>query len=185
MVDQSLISSVKKRDQSAFKKMYEFCIRYVYTIVKRYISNESDHQDVIQEIFARVFLSIDTYDSAKGDFKFWLRRIVVNQCLQHYRKNKKEALTVSMDSLTESDQRLDEQLTEMTKEDVEKYLFQMPGGYRQIFMMVVIDEYTHQEVADELGISPETSRSQLSRAKNWLHKQILIYSKEKMVENGL
>ncbi|MEO1438479.1 MAG: RNA polymerase sigma factor, partial [Bacteroidota bacterium] len=86
MVDQTLINAVKNRNQDAFKQMYEACIRYVYTIVKRYVSNESDHNDVIQENFVRVFLRIDTFNEKKGLFKFWLRRLTINQCIQHYRK---------------------------------------------------------------------------------------------------
>ena len=53
MVDQALIEKVKNSDQNAFKMMYDDCIRYVYSIVKRYVSNHSDHQDIIQEIFPR------------------------------------------------------------------------------------------------------------------------------------
>ena len=62
MIGTALINSVKKREHDAFKRMYNCCIRYVYAIVRRYVSNESDHQDVIQEIFAKVFISIHTYD---------------------------------------------------------------------------------------------------------------------------
>ena len=79
MVDRSVIDLVKKRKNAAFKVLYQSCIRYVYSIVKRYITNESDYPDVIQEVFARVFLSIQNFDESKGEFKFWLRRLVINQ----------------------------------------------------------------------------------------------------------
>ncbi len=173
MVDSSIISLVKKRNNAAFKQLYQTCIRYVFSIVRRYITNSSDHQDVIQEIFARVFLSINTFDQSKGDFKFWLRRLVINQCLQHYRQRKSPILFVPLDTINEADNSVEEQLTKLTKAEIEVHLQKMPIGYRQVFMLVVIDDFSHKEVGALLDITEETSRSQLSRAKKWLQKNIL------------
>ncbi|MDP5171653.1 MAG: RNA polymerase sigma factor [Bacteroidia bacterium] len=170
VVDQALIKSVKERNQAAFKKLYESCIRYVYSIVKRYVSKEDDHQDVIQEIFARIFLSIDSFDDKKGEFKFWLRRLTINQCIRHYHK---QAASMDIDSLESAagvQSTLDEKISNLSKDDILRFLSGMPEGYRQIFMMVVMDDYTHQEVSDMLNISPETSRSQLHRAKKWIRE---------------
>ena len=163
MVDPSVIDSVKKRNHDAFKKMYECCIRYVYAIVKRYVPNESDHQDVIQEIFARVYVSIDSFDENKGEFKFWLRRLTINQCIQHYHKQKASIKIIPLDSAVKM--RSNEKINTLSKDEIMLYLKKMPEGYKQIFMMVVIDEYSHQDVSTMLKISPETSRSQLHRAK--------------------
>jgi RNA polymerase sigma-70 factor (ECF subfamily) len=173
LVDSSVIALVKQRKNAAFKVLYQSCINYVWSIVRRYVSNESEHADVIQEIFARVFLSIHTFDEGKGEFKFWLRRLVINQCLQHHRKEQFEGKIVPLEkakAIEVSDTFL---FNELTKEDIENYLTEMPLGYRQVFMLVVIDEYSHKEVGDLLGISAETSRSQLSRAKSWLRKKTL------------
>ena len=184
VVDTALIHSVKKRKQGAFKRMYNCCIPYVYSIVKRYVSNESDHPDVIQEIFARVFLSIKTFDQSKGDFKFWLRRLVINQCMQHYRQGKSPTRVVPINAMNEMEEGLDDRMTELTKAEIEQFLTLMPEGYRQVFMLVVLDEYSHKEVGDLLGISKETSRSQFSRAKNWIRKN-LSNRKLKALANGL
>lgn len=173
MVDPSIIKSVKKRNHDAFKKMYESCIRYVYAIVKRYVSNESDHQDVIQEIFARVFLSIDSFDERKGEFKFWLRRLTINQCIQHYRKQTTSAKIVPLDSAASIWSDASDRKTSLSKDEIMLYLNRMPEGYKQIFMLVIIDEYSHKEVSELLNISPETSRSQLHRAKKWLKENLL------------
>lgn len=164
--------------------MYNCCIRYVYAIVKRYVSNESDYQDVIQEIFARVFLGIDSYNANKGEFKFWLRRLAINQCLQHYRQGKSPNLVVSIDAIAEMEDGVAEQLSNLTKAEIAHFLSRMPEGYRQVFMLVVIDEYSHKEVGQLLGISPEASRSRLSRAKRWIRKN-LSNNKLKVLVNGL
>lgn len=172
MIDQALIRSVKERDEVAFRKLYESCIRYVFSIVKRYVTNESDHQDVIQEIFARVYLSIATYDESKGDFKYWLRRLTINKCIQHYRKEVKHGKMIPIDSVAEAASGAWEKMSMLSREEILVYLKKMPEGYKQVFMLVIIDEYSHREVSEILSISPETSRSQLHRAKKWLHDSL-------------
>lgn len=172
MVDPPIINSVKERDESAFQKLYEACIRYVFAIVRRYVTNESDHQDVIQEIFARLYLSIGTFDAAKGEFKFWLRRLTINQCIQHYRKRSRSGKILPIDTVAEIDSGAKEQMSSLSRAELLDYLGKMPEGYRQVFMLVIIDEFSHQETGQILGITPETSRSQLHRAKKWLQKNL-------------
>lgn len=172
MVDQDIITSVKQRNPHAFKKMYECCIRYVYVVVKRYVTNESYHQDIIQEIFARVYLSIDSFDENKGEFRSWLRRVTINLCIQHYRKYTESINIVPLDAAVEQHSILQEKATKLSEDEIMLYLKRMPEGYKQIFMLVVIDEYSHQDVSEILKISPETSRSQLHRAKKWLRENL-------------
>ena len=183
MIDSYIIKQVKQGKNAAFKVVYQQCIGYVYAIVRRYVTNESEHKDVIQEIFARVFLSIKNFDSSKGDFKFWLRKIAVNQCLQHYRQGKSPRLVVPIENAGSLESKEEHFLHQLSKAEIEHYLGQMPAGYKQVFMLVIIDEYSHKEVGALLGISPEASRSQLSRAKSWLRKRI-IQNKQKKINIG-
>lgn len=184
MVDSAIIELVKKREKGAFKAMYQSCIGYVYSIVRRYVSNESDHPDVIQEIFARAFLSIHTFDQSVGEFKSWLRRLVINQCLQHYRQKKSPSLVVPLEVAKENGSDDHFPLHELSREEIETYLDRMPETYRQVFMLHVIDEYSHKEVSEFLGISIENSRAQLSRAKSWLRKKLFENGSQKLLANG-
>jgi RNA polymerase sigma factor (sigma-70 family) len=170
VVDSTLIHAVKQRDQRAFGLLYESCIRYVYSIVRRYVANDSDHQDVIQEIFARLFLSIDSFDENKGEFKFWLRRLTINQCIKHYHRHKDSAQVDSLETATNLPSDTREKAATLSEDDILLFLAGMPEGYKQVFMLVVIDEYSHLEVGNALNISPETSRSQLHRAKKWIRE---------------
>ena len=174
---------MQNKERDAFKDLYEKCIGYVYTITKRYITNESEIPDVIQEIFARVFLSIQTFDPSKGEFKPWLRKLVINQCFQHYRQGRSPRLHIALDNAPEIEES-DLGLNELTKEEIEKLLHEMPEGYRQVFILIIIDEYNHKEVGKLLGITTEASRSQLSRAKKWLRKKNLTNT-TKTIANGL
>ena len=184
MIDSSLIASVRKGSPGAFKQLYQSCVGYVYSITRRYVANPSDHPDVIQEIFARVFLSVQTFDAAKGDFKVWLRRLTINQCMQHYRQGKSPKLYVSLEVVTNQNSEDEEQFSQMTEAEIMAYLQKMPEGYRQIFMLVIMDGYSHKEVAELVGISAETSRSQLSRAIRWLKNNLHLSDKQRILANG-
>jgi RNA polymerase sigma-70 factor (ECF subfamily) len=175
-MDENLIKEIKAKNTQAFKSMYETYIRYVYSIVTRYVRNESDYQDLIQEIFALVFLKIDTFDSTKGDFKFWLRKLSINLCIKHYHKNQQRIQIESLDTEPLRDIPSNEIPMGLSRTELMKFLNAMPSGYREVFMLIVIDEYSHKEVSEILQISPETSRSQLHRAKQWLKENISTHT---------
>lgn len=184
MIEPNVIKAAVRRDKGAFKIIYESCAPYAFAIIRRYISNTNDHKDILQEVFARLFLSLNTFDTSK-DFKPWFRRIVINQCMQHLRKNRKRSVVIPLTPATEEpNENLEAQLTKLSKSDIERLLAQMPDGYRQVFMLIAIDEYTHKEVAKMVKISPETSRSQYLRARKWLKKH-LISNHRKTLANGL
>lgn len=184
MIEPNVIKAAVRRDKGAFKIIYESCAPYAFSIIRRYISNTNDHKDILQEVFARLFLSLNTFDTSK-DFKPWFRRIVINQCMQHLRKTKKDAAVVPLNNTNEEpNENLEAQLTKLSKSDIERLLTQMPDGYRQVFMLIAIDEYTHKEVGKLLEISPQTSRSQYLRAKKWLKKH-LLGNNYKTLANGL
>ena len=125
----------------------------------------------MQEAFANVFSKIEQYDAAKGPFKFWLRRIVVNCCLKHLQK-RKSFLTVEGKV---ADDPVDSSYLEslqLSRQEIQRLLDEMPDRYRLVFMLYVMDEYSHKEISIKLKITPETSRSQLTRAKQWLRKHL-------------
>jgi RNA polymerase sigma-70 factor (ECF subfamily) len=171
-VDEHLIEEIKAKNTEAFKRMYNAYIRYVYSIVIRYVRNSSDHQDLIQEIFALVFLKIESFNSNKGDFKIWLRKICINQCINYYHKNKQRIQIESLDTEPPTNIPDEDLQFELSRTELLAFLNAMPAGYREVFMLIVIDEYSHKEVGEILKISPETSRSQLHRAKQWLKENI-------------
>lgn len=150
--------------------MYEACLPYVFTIVKDYTENQDTRKDLLQEIFAKLFLNIQSYDPARGEFKFWLRKIAVNQCLMFIRDKKKQFEFEDLDTTSAAQHGLQEDmnLSHLDPDLTQKILQQMPNGYKQVFSLVVFEGFSHLEVGQELGISAETSRSQYLRAKQWL-----------------
>lgn len=157
----------------ARQAIYQNFLGYMLTVVRRYGIAESDEADVIQDIFVEAFVSLSNYDSQKGEFTPWLRQLAVNQILKRKRKSKKMSI-VELKTSSHEDQ------VDIVYEDFETgYILdeiqKLPSGYQTVFNMYEIDGYSHKEIGKALDISPQTSKSQLSRAKGILKKKLSRY----------
>lgn len=174
MIEKSIIKKCLKGDQSAFKKAYNTTLPYVLSIVRRYIYDESMRPDIVQETYIQLFNNLENYNSNKGPFKPYLRMITVNCCLTSLRKKSKSPLIQTLTTVEEnsfSSNNTEEKILELSKEEILAFLSDMPQGYKIVFLLYGIDGFSHKEIAEKLNISPETSRSQYSRAKKWLMKK--------------
>ncbi len=183
MVNKDTISKCKEKNEKAFKEMYEACLPYIFTIVKNYIDIPDFRKDLIQEIFAKVFLNISSFDNKKGEFKPWIRKIAVNQCLMFIRDKMKTHEFEDIENVTDINllrEKMD--LSYLDPDTSQQVLSKMPIGYQNVFSLVVIHGYSHQEVGHKLGISAETSRSQLARSKNWLRQY--FHNNKTLMKNG-
>ena len=180
LVEQEIINLCKENKEIGHKAVYERSVKYVFAIVSRYVALEHARKDIVQEVYANTFSNIAQYDSNKGTFKSWIRKIAVNQSLMFLRKkNSFQSLTPITDNIIEVNS-VEQDLSEFERENVLKVLSKMPIGYKTVFMMNVIDGYTHEDISEKLSISKETSRSQLSRAKKWLQNRLVKKNKIKL-----
>jgi len=143
----------------------------------RYTRNSFDAEDVLQEGFIKIFKNINMYSQDKS-FEGWIRRIMINTAITHYRKHLKHAYH---DDVTEShDLSADlgpDQNCEFSKEELMEAINKLPAGYKMVFNMYVVEGYKHKEIADALRIDINTSKSQLSRAKKYLQRELAEMSK--------
>lgn len=135
----------------------------MYAVCLRYAGNEDEAEDILQEGFIKIFKKLDSFRS-EGSFEGWIRRIFVNTAIEHFRRKK------YMQSVSEKEENTIEGndvsvLDKMAAKDIMALIKQLSPGYRTVFNMYVVEGYTHKEIADMLGISEGTSKSQLSRAK--------------------
>lgn len=175
---QDSISACQAGDRAAFRLVYERYLNYVYSICLRYDIVEEDRKDIVQEIFAEVFVSLKKYDPKKGDFRFWLRSIAVRSIFAYWQKRKRNAFqTIDLDSIEREPQTEEFDTIGFDKEQLAGKIEQLPTGYRTVLNLFVIDGYSHKEIASLLNIKESTSRSQLARAIGQL-KQILKKQKQ-------
>ena len=140
--------------------------------------NETDAHDLLQEGFITAFGKIHQLKEAEM-FGGWLKRIVINQCIAHSKRKNifGRWLVVETDQPDESHE---DRWKTISMVELHHAIKQLPEGCRQIFVLYAIEDYTHQQIADELGLSAGTSKSQYNRAKRLL-KNILL---KKMASNG-
>jgi len=176
VVDKLIIQSCRTGDRNGYRMLYNSCAPYIYAIVKNYFSNEDDRKDALQEIFAQIYLSIDRYNEDMGSFKSWISRIAVNQSITILRKSNKIIISTSLELVDDIETDTINHLEKFSEKDLQDMLSSMPDGYKTIFLLSVIEEYSHKEIGDLLGITAETSRSQLFRAIKWIKKNIFVQS---------
>ena len=136
----------------------------------RYAKNRDDAKDILQDAFVRVFLNLKSFKS-EGSFEGWIRRIMVNTAIKHYRKNLKHVNNVDIE--TAYDVGFDNDIIgKMGVDELMEKVQTMPDGYRTIFNLYIVEGYQHNEIGELLGISEGTSKSQLARSRQYLIKLI-------------
>ncbi|MCB0687388.1 MAG: sigma-70 family RNA polymerase sigma factor [Saprospiraceae bacterium] len=166
MTEQELIKGCRTKNRTAQKLLYEQYAPLLLGICRRYVKQLEDAEDVLLESFYKIFSNIDQYEG-KGSFEGWMKRISVNESLMFLRRKHNFNLSIdnSHTEIASNETSIEEQLFE---QDILEVLDTLPTGYRTIFNLYVIDGLKHREIADELGISINTSKSQLIQAKRRL-----------------
>jgi RNA polymerase sigma factor (sigma-70 family) len=166
-----LISGCKKGDRLAQKQLFDSLASKMLPLCRRYMGDDQSAQDVLQDGFITLFTKLDAYEGT-GSFEGWARRIFVNTALMQLRKQ---------GTLIESEgiEKAETVGTEDSKiahnldyEHLIKLIGDLPPGFRTVFNLYVIEGFSHKEIAQALGISENTSRSQLQRARMLLQKKL-------------
>jgi RNA polymerase sigma factor (sigma-70 family) len=179
--ENELIEGCRRKDRAAQKSIYDQMAGKMLALCFRYIKDKMEAEDILVTSFLKVFDRIDQFKN-EGSFEGWVRRIVVNESLTYLRKNK--AMYIETD-LEVADREPDLNIadTHLEADDLLKLVSELPAGYRIVFNMYAIDGYSHKEIATQLGISENTSKSQLSRARS--HLQARLLEMEKFVQPKL
>ena len=171
---EQIISQCKKKDRKAQNTLFNSYAPVLKSICLRYMRNEADAEDALIKGFFKVFKKLDSY-SGSGSFEGWMKRIVINECLMLIRKNHNLNMVVSIDDAPSIGNLKVDFVDNLTYEEVIGLLDELPVGYRTIFNLYIIEGYKHREIAEHLGISINTSKSQLILARKKL--QILVKKK--------
>jgi RNA polymerase sigma-70 factor (ECF subfamily) len=173
-----IIARCTKGDRQSHEQLYKMFAPYLYAIIRNYVLDDYVKKDLLQDTFVKIFENLHLYDETKGELKSWMARITINTCINHIRKTNKHGITYGLEVLSEPNNHWEPDIfASLSKEDIESILEKMPNGYRTIFILSVIDGYGHTEIAEMLEITPETSRSQLSRGISWIKNNIDLHLK--------
>lgn len=179
MDEKQLIKACINNDSKAQRLLYEKYDARFFAVCKRYFTDIQQAEDALVKGFLKIFQNLENY-SFEGSFEGWMRRIMINECLMELRKNKVFHLNVDdYSSSISSNQEASQQIEE---DDVMKLLDYLPEGCRLVFTLYVIEGYKHKEIAESLGITEGTSKSQLNLAKTKLKEML---SKNENIKSNL
>lgn len=141
----------------------------MYNVSYRITGNEDDAADVLQEAFISAFKNLDSY-RGNATFGSWLKKIVINKAINELKKRRTEMLPEDGHWDVPEENEEQEYAEELTVEKVKRTILQLPDGYRSVLSLYLLEGYDHQEIAEILGVSESTSKSQLNRAKSRLRE---------------
>lgn len=162
----ALVDKCKLGDRSAQYQLFELYVDAMYNIGVRMLGNKEDAEDIVQDSFVEAFKNLGSF-KFESTFGSWLKRIVINKSI-NYLKLKRIALTPLEDHEFHLADEPNEQADTIDIEKVKTGIQQLPTGYRQIISLYLIEGYDHEEIAQVMGITTSTSKSQYHRAKKKL-----------------
>lgn len=169
MTDERLVEGCLKGDPSAQKALYQQYARKMMSICMRYAHNRDQAQDILQDGFVKVFQKMDHY-RGDGPLGGWIARTMVNTALDHIRRNKPYDQSLDLSDAEHLHSEDEHVLSGMSTDELMALIQALPTGYRTVFNLFVIEGYPHKDIADMLGISENTSKSQFMKARAYLRK---------------
>ncbi len=166
---EELIHNCKKGNRKAQELLYRNYSAALFGICLKYSRNKTEAEDNLHDSFMTIFDKIDQY-RFQGSFEGWIKRITINTVLQKYRKE--VHLNVVNENQVEQETDLESNDTDISLQTLLRYIQELPNKYRLTFNMYVMDGYSHNEIAKQLGTSTGTSKSNLARARMLLKEKI-------------
>lgn len=163
-INAPLIEECRKGSRKAQFMLYKQYSKAMYNLAYRMVNNREDAEDMLQETFIECFRNLGSFRS-ESTFGAWLKSILINRCINHIRKRKVElVLAESLPQVAEEEETEPVYTTDAVFRGIEK----LPDGYRIILTLYLLEGYDHTEIAQIMGITESTSKSQYSRAKEKL-----------------
>jgi len=171
MDDTTLVKECAKGSSRAQRALFDKFAPKMLSVCMRYVRNMEEAEDALQDGFVKIFQKIGEF-KMEGSLEGWVRRIMVNTALDSLRKNKKLMGDMQLDDVSYKLAFEDHGFGDMDTAHLLKMIDNLPDGYRVVFNMFAIEGYSHKEIADTLGVTENTSKSQYSRARAFLRNQL-------------
>jgi len=170
--EDKLIRQCKSGSRTAQRELFDAHYRTSFRIAVRYLGNHHDAEDVVADAFIRVFNGLHTFDvRTEGSLGRWIHTLVINESLRFLKRRRllvlEEDMALYDDYASESFDASD-----FDAEQIKQVLATMPAGYRTVFNLYAIEGFSHKEIAQLIGISETTSRSQLCKARSFIIQRI-------------
>ncbi|HWI93624.1 MAG TPA: RNA polymerase sigma factor [Flavisolibacter sp.] len=161
------LANKRKAQEALFRHFYGFAMN----IALRYSRDEMDAADIVSHAFVKIFKSIHSFDSTKGSLHAWIKRIVVNEGLDHIKSRTRFSENVELETVPEP-QINNSVIEQMGAEEIMEIVKKLPPATHAVFVLYAVEGYNHREIAEKINISEGTSKWHLSEARKFLQEQI-------------
>ena len=169
--DEHLISECLQNNRVAQKSLYDKYAAKMMGVCLRYTNSKEDAEDVLIEGYTNIFQKLSMY-KGDGSFEGWMKRIMINTAISHFRSNSKYRFHQDIDEVQNISEHQETVIEKMETQRIMKLVNSMPEGYKMIFNLFAVEGYTHREIGEMLNLSEGTSKSQFSKARKWLQTRL-------------
>lgn len=176
MFQVDIIEKCKQNNRKAQLQLYNQYCNGMYIVAKRFLHDDADAEDVVQEAFIKAFSKLHQY-KAEVTFGAWLKRIVINKSIDFLKSKKQQLVALDEVHLKVVDTEIDDKWLvddAITLNDVKKAIKQLPETYQYVVMLYLVEGYDHQEISEILNITEVASRTQLFRGKAKLQELLTL-----------
>ena len=161
------LANKRKSQEALFRHFYGFAM----TVALRYSRDEMDAADIVSHAFVKIFKSLHSFDSSKGSLHAWVKRIVVNEGLDHIKSRERFSENVELETVPEPEIK-SSVIEQMGADEIMDLVKKLPPATHAVFVLYAVEGYNHREIAEKLNISEGTSKWHLSEARKTLQKQL-------------
>src|SRR5215203_359806 len=161
------LANKRKAQEALFRHFYGFAM----TIALRYSRDEMDAADIVSRAFVKIFKSIHSFDSSKGSLHAWIKKIVVNEGLDHIKSRTRFSDNVELETVPEPPIN-NSVIEQMGAEEIMEIVKKLPPATHAVFVLYAVEGYNHREIGQKLNISEGTSKWHLSEARKFLQQQL-------------
>lgn len=169
MSEQKLIHKARKGNRRGQNELYRLYYSYVMSVALRFSSSRDEASEITHTAFVNMFANLDKYDEEKL-FRPWLRKIVVNASIDHFRKY--QYIPKHLEVLDTDSKVVNDGLSYLAVEDIMRLIALLSPAYRMVFSLYVIEDFTHKEISEQLEITVGTSKSNLAKARYRLQEMV-------------
>lgn len=178
--EKKLIALAVENNRQAQQHIYTQFSPKMLSVCRQYVKDVHRAEDVMITAFMKVFTNLNKFEH-NGSFEGWIRRIMVNECIDFIRVKKNIFQHNEIDNLIVSESEDIEEMEDFSVDDIQLLIDNLPEGYKLVFNLYAIEGFKHKEIAEKLNIKEGTSKSQLANARKLLQSQILELKRQ---ENG-
>ncbi|RTQ48843.1 RNA polymerase sigma factor [Hymenobacter gummosus] len=166
-----LVAACREGRAAAQQQLYERLGRRLFGVCLRYSASREEAEETLQNTFVKIFTRLHQF-TGQGPFEAWARRIAVNTALHAWRQRQAPGLHVSWDDAPPVAETNGDALDQLSMAELLELVGTLPEGCRMVLNLYAVEGYAHAEIAEMLGISEGTSKSQLSRARKLLEVRL-------------